>query len=184
MLDFISNWNLIRVSGFLAYFLLSLSIMAGLMQKIPALKKQKPLMMELHQMGGWTGVLTVIFHGTLLLVDHYVPYEIHELLIPFAADNAPILSGLGTISFYLCLIVMTTSDFFMKKLGRKLWKNIHLFVMPAWGLATLHGIFIGTDSNKSWAAFVYLLCIILIGILLVYRYFGLFSETKSSKKIV
>ena len=64
-------------------------------------------------------------------------------------------SAIGTISFYLFLIVIATSDFLMKKLGRNLWGKIHILVIPAWILMVLHGVFIGTDSNQPWAAFLY-----------------------------
>ncbi|MED3662859.1 ferric reductase-like transmembrane domain-containing protein [Ureibacillus sp. FSL K6-8385] len=168
-MDVFTNWNLIRASGFLAYFLLTLSIMAGGMQKLSDFQNHKPLLMELHKISGWTGVLTVVFHGTLLLVDKYVPYNIVELLIPFAAENEPFHSGIGTLSFYLFLIVMATSDFFMKKLGFQLWKKLHFLVFPAWVFMTLHGIFIGTDSGQVWAIFIYCASIVLITALLVMR---------------
>lgn len=170
-LDILSNWNLIRASGFLSYFLLTLSIMAGLMQKLSSFQNQKQLLMELHKTSGWTGVLTVVFHGTLLLVDHYVPYQIWEILIPFSSKNDPVYTGIGTISFYLFVIVMATSDFFMKKLGFQLWKKLHFLVFPSWFFMTLHGILIGTDSNKVWAISIYCGGIVLISILLIFRYF-------------
>lgn len=184
MLDIFSNWNLVRVSGFLAYFLLTLSIIAGILQKYPSLKKQKPLMMELHKTSGWIGVLTVIFHSTLLLFNHYVPYEIEDLFIPFEADHEPLLSAFGTISFYLFLIVMATSDFFMKKLGFKVWKKLHWLVIPAWILTVLHSFFIGTDSNEPWAIFIYFLGVISVGISLIFRSLGQIETTKSKKEKV
>lgn len=177
-MDLFSNWNLVRVSGFLAYLLLTISIAAGLLPKIPSFQKQKQLMMELHKFSGWTGVLTVIFHATLLLQNHYVPYEVEELLIPFEADYAPVLSGIGTIALYLFLVVMATSDFFMKKLGFGRWKKLHLLVIPAWVLSVLHSIFIGTDSNEPWAIFIYVAGIVLIVTLLIFRYFGQTSTIK------
>ena len=71
---FISNWIFIRLSGFLAYFLFTFSLSAGLMSRLAVFKKKKPLMNELHQTSGWAGVLAVIFHMTLLWGDRYVPY--------------------------------------------------------------------------------------------------------------
>ena len=151
--DWLSTWNLIRTSGFLAYFLFTFSIAAGLMNRLFIFQKQKQLMLELHKISGWTGMLTVVFHATLLLVDTYVPYQIWGILIPFSAEYAPVFSALGTISFYLFLLTLATSDFFIKTLGRSLWKKIHFLVIPAWILMILHGILIGTDSAKTWAAF-------------------------------
>ncbi|QBK24475.1 ferric reductase-like transmembrane domain-containing protein [Ureibacillus thermophilus] len=171
ILDVFSNWNLIRTAGFLAYFLLTISIMAGLMQKISSFQNQKQLLMEIHKISGWIGTLNVIFHAILLLFDQYVPYQIWEIMIPFVAKNEPFFSGIGTISFYLFLIVMLTSDFFLKKLGFKLWKKLHFLVIPAWVLMILHGIFIGTDSEEIWAIIIYSAGIVLITTLLMMRYF-------------
>ena len=153
--DLLSNWNLIRTSGFLSYFLFTFSIAAGLMSRLFIFQKQKQLMLELHKISGWTGMLTVVFHATLLLVDPYVPYQIWGILIPFSSEYAPVFSALGTISFYLFLLTLATSDFFIKTLGRTLWKKIHFLVIPAWILMVLHGILIGTDSAQTWAAFIY-----------------------------
>lgn len=171
MLEMLSNWNLIRTSGFLAYYLLTLAIMAGFMQKLISFQWQKPLLSEIHKISGWTGVLTIIFHSVLLLENHYVPYKIGEILIPFSAHNDPVNSALGTISFYLFLLVMATSDFFTKRMGQRLWKNIHFLVIPAWILMTLHGLFMGTDSGQPWAIFTYSLGAALIITLLGFRYF-------------
>lgn len=137
-------------------------------------------MLELHNTSGWFGMLTVIFHAALLIVDKYMPYQVHEILIPFAAKNDPFFSALGTISMYLFLLTLATSDFFMKKLGQSLWKKIHLLVLPAWMLMVLHGILIGTDSAQSWAAFLYGGGVILILTLIIFRYFDKGQKNRDS----
>ena len=139
-------------------------------------------MLELHKISGWTGMLTVVFHATLLLVDSYVSYQIWGILIPFSAEYAPVFSALGTISSYLFLLTLATSDFFIKTLGRSLWKKIHFLVIPAWILMILHGILIGTDSAKTWAALIYGGGIILVIILLAFRYLESRLEITNNKK--
>jgi DMSO/TMAO reductase YedYZ heme-binding membrane subunit len=153
--DIISTWNLIRVSGFLAYFLFTLSVSAGLLVRLPVMQKKKALLLAIHQTSGWSGFLTTLFHMVLLVIDTYAPYRIFELLIPFSSENEPFFSALGTVGFYLFFIIFSTSDFFMKKLGRSLWKKIHFLVFPAWVMIVLHGMLIGTDSSEPWAAFLY-----------------------------
>lgn len=169
-LDLISSWNFIRLSGFLAYFLFTFSLVAGLMGRMTIMQKKKPLTLALHQSSGWAGFLTILFHMILLWKDQYVTYSLLELFLPFSARTAPILSALGTISFYLFLIIMATSDFFMKILGRNIWKRIHFLVIPAWVLMVFHGILIGTDSHQPWAAFLYGGGVILIITMLALRY--------------
>lgn len=167
---FISSWFLIRLSGFLAFFLFTFSISAGLMSRFTILKKKKPIMNQLHQTSGWAGLLTVIFHMTLLWKERFVTYQLTEIFIPFSSENATLESAIGTISFYLFLIVIATSDFLMKKLGRNLWGKIHILVIPAWILMVLHGVLIGTDSSQPWAAFLYGGGVFLVITLLSFKY--------------
>lgn len=182
-IEWFSIWNLIRSSGLIAFFLFTLSISAGLLGRVLLMKNSKALLLAFHQMSGWIGFLLAFFHIILLWVDNYLSYSLLELFLPFSADFKPILSGLGTISFFLLFIIMLTSDFYMRKLGQGLWKKVHLFVIPAWVLTVIHGIFIGTDTGQVWAAFLYGGSITLVVCLLVFRYLeGLFITKSLSKK--
>lgn len=168
--EYLSTWNLVRMSGFLAYFLFTISISAGLISRLSIFQKQKQLFNEIHTASSWFGLLTTFFHITVLLVDHYAPYKMKEIFIPFSAENAPISSAFGTISFYFFLIVIASSDFFRKRLGYHIWKKLHFIVIPAWLLMILHGILIGTDSGLPWATSLYSGGIVLVIISILFRY--------------
>lgn len=170
MIEFFSVWSLIRTSGFLAFFFMTLALAFGLLNSFAILKKRKAMLLAYHQTSGWFGFLTIVFHMTLIWKDTYVPYSLTELLVPFSAKNASFFSALGTIAFYLFLIVIGSSDFFIKKLGHERWKKVHMAVIPAWVLMVVHGLTIGTDSSKSWAVFIYAAGIILILFLALFRY--------------
>lgn len=167
--ELISTWNLIRVSGFLSYFLLTMSVAFGLLQSFSSLKKKKPQFLFIHQNSGWIGILVSLFHMLLLFWDQYVHYPVLSILVPFSSEHETFTSGLGTISFYLFFIIIGSSDFFMKRLGRIAWKKIHLLAVPAWVLMALHGIMIGSDSSEGWAQLIYIVTISIIMILGVAR---------------
>jgi len=78
-------------------------------------------------------------------------------LIPFAADYKSVASSLGTIAFYCFLIVLMTSDLWIKTMSRSIWKNIHMLVLPAWLLSLFHGIIIGTDTENLFVLIFYAL---------------------------
>jgi sulfoxide reductase heme-binding subunit YedZ len=170
MIEFFSVWSFIRTSGFLAYFFMTLALAFGLLNSLSIMKKKKAVLLIYHQTSGWFGLLTIVFHMTLIWKDTYVPYSLTELFIPFSAKNEPVFSALGTLSFYLFLLVIGTSDFFIKKLGRERWKKVHLAVIPAWVMMVVHGLTIGTDSSKSWALSIYVVGIILVLVLAIFRY--------------
>lgn len=158
------------MSGFLAYFLFTISISAGLISRLSIVQKQKKIFIELHTNSGWFGLLTTIFHMMILSVDNYAPYKLKEIFIPFLAQNSPMSSAFGTISFYFFLIVIASTDFFRKRLGYHIWKKLHLIVIPGWLLMVIHGILIGTDSDLPWATSLYSGGIVLVIISILFRY--------------
>jgi methionine sulfoxide reductase heme-binding subunit len=155
MFEYFSTWNMIRVSGLLSYFLLTVSLIFGFLQSFSALRKSKSDFQLIHQQSGWIGLLSLLFHLIMTFMDQYVDYSALSILVPFYSANEPFYSGLGTISFYIFLIIIATSDFFMKKLGRTIWKKIHLLSIPAWILMAVHGIMMGTDTKAMWAQGLY-----------------------------
>ncbi|QDQ02750.1 hypothetical protein FOH38_21130 [Lysinibacillus fusiformis] len=144
-----TTWEWIRLLGFLAYFYFTISIIFGCLRKSSFVKSHKNLIYQIHLNAGWLGLLTVIAHMLVLLLDNYEPYTLIGILIPFLADYQTIASGFGTIAFYLFLIVLMTSDVWIKTMNRSRWKNIHFLVLPAWLLSLIHGVLIGSDAENS-----------------------------------
>nr|WP_295970185.1 ferric reductase-like transmembrane domain-containing protein [uncultured Bacillus sp.] len=171
MNELLTIWNLIRLSGLLAYLLLTISVICGMASSFPFLKKKKGDLLAIHQSSGWAGFLTILFHLIFLWQDDYVDYTIREILIPFADQEYTFASAMGIVSFYLFFIVLFSSDFMLKRLGKARWKWVHYTVFPAWILMTLHGILIGTDSSELWVKLFYISSICLIIILFQIRLF-------------
>lgn len=166
-----NTWEWIRICGFLAYFYFTVSVIFGLLRKTPSIKKQKNLLFHLHVNSGGVGLLALIVHILLLLIDQYQPYQIKEILVPFSAQYKPLLSALGTISLYIFLVVIFTSHFLIGVMNRKVWKAIHFLVLPAWVLTFLHGVFIGTDSSNHFIQIFYIVTgsiVIIVGSFRVY----------------
>lgn len=145
-------WIVIRVTGLAGYFLLTLSLLAGIYRHSP---RKKGSILAFHQIIGQVALLFIGIHACLLLFDSYQPYTLKSILVPFASPYDPILTGLGTIAAYLLFIVIFNSDF-MKQIGRSLWKKTHYLVFPLWIISAIHGLFLGTDSQTQWAEILYL----------------------------
>src|SRR4051794_34317072 len=101
-------WIAIRVCGLVGYFLLTLSLLAGIFRHIP---RKKASILAFHQIIGQVALLFIGIHACLLVYDSYESYSLTSILIPFASPNDPILTGIGTIATYLLIIVIFTSDF-------------------------------------------------------------------------
>jgi len=153
----ISTWEWIRLLGLLAYFYFTISIIFGLFRKSSFIKSHKNLIYHIHQNAGWLGLITVIAHMLVLLIDQYEPYSIAGILNPFSANYQSLLSALGTIAFYLFLMVIMTSDLWIRTMNRTLWKKLHFLVLPAWVLSLIHGVLIGTDTENTLIMIFYVI---------------------------
>ncbi|TCM92620.1 ferric reductase like protein [Paenibacillus sp. BK033] len=169
IIDALSVWTTTRASGITSYLFLFLSTIAGIaMGSRLIANKAKAIVLTMHQSAGWFGFLFGMMHGAVLLFDQYVGYSVSGLLIPFTAESHPVLTGMGTLSFYMAFIVILSSDM-MKKLGKKAWKMTHMLAFPGYFLALLHGLLIGSDSSYPWAQAMYGATGIMVVALTVYR---------------
>ncbi|MBK3497401.1 ferric reductase-like transmembrane domain-containing protein [Viridibacillus sp. YIM B01967] len=177
---FNSTWEWIRILGFLAYFYFTIAVIFGLLRKSNFVKSNKNLIYHIHQSAGWMGFITLIAHLLFLLIDNYQPYSIIEIIIPFTSDYKPLLSSLGTIAFYLFFLVIVTSDLWIQKMNRSVWKKIHFLVLPAWILSLLHGLFIGTDTGSIYVMIFYGVTANLTVFILILRMFD--HEKRETRK--
>ncbi|MGZ7446116.1 ferric reductase-like transmembrane domain-containing protein [Paenibacillus sp. TH7-28] len=155
-LDAFNVWSTTRAAGLTSYLLMFVSVTAGLMMSLKLAKgRTKSFLLALHESSGWFGFLFGLIHGGVLLFDKYVGYTLASLLVPFTATTHPIVTGLGTIAFYIILILILTSDG-IKKIGIKAWRTIHFLAFPGFFLALSHGLLIGKDTQYFWAKLIYL----------------------------
>ena len=142
-------WYLTRASGLVAYLLLSLSTIWGLLLSGKMVKKRIPpaTALTLHNYLSWTSIGFTIFHAAVLLFDNYYRYTIATLLIPFIGPYLPIWVGLGVIALYL-MLATSLSWYWRKKIGQNNWRKLHYLTFFAYLLTTLHGFMAGTDAAQ------------------------------------
>ncbi len=169
--QYISVWYTSRAAGLTAYLLLFAAVSAGLLQGSSFAKgKRKAVVSLIHQWCGWFGLLFGMVHGLVLVFDDYIHYSIWNILIPFTASYKPVWTGVGTITLYLFLIIMLSSDM-MKKVGKKVWRAIHFLALPTYGMALMHGMMLGTDVKSTPIFWMYVVTATITFILLYARIF-------------
>lgn len=149
-------WHLARASAFVAYGLLWLAMLLGLLitSRTARLWPGGPVAFDLHQHASLLGLAFALFHGLILLGDAYIGFSLSAVVVPFASDYAPLWVGLGQLSFYL-LALVGLSFYVRQRIGRKAWRALHLASFAVFVLALLHGIGSGSDSSAGWAAAFY-----------------------------
>ena len=144
-------WFVSRSSGVVAYVLITLSVLWGLVQSGSLLSPRTlpGLPFGLHSFLSWLGLGLAALHGLVLLGDRYIGFDLAQLTTPFISTYRPLPTGLGIVSFYLMLL-LTLSFYARPHLSQKNFRLLHYTSFGAFALVTLHGIFAGTDSAPLW----------------------------------
>jgi methionine sulfoxide reductase heme-binding subunit len=166
----LQTWYLSRAAGLIAYVLLFLSVAVGLLQSSGFLKgTTSPLAnIDIHGFLSVTALYATIFHAVVLVWDQYIPFRWSDILLPFAGAFKPALVGLGSVAFYLALLV-TLSTYLRAKLSAKAWRSLHWSSLIAFAFALIHGLFLGTDTNLPAVGFLYRFTGIGVAVLISYR---------------
>ncbi len=150
-------WYMARAGGLVAYLLLWLSMLWGLVlsTKVTEGLVAAPIAYGLHEFLSLGAVVFAGLHSLVLLGDRYINFSLLHLLLPFTAPYEPLWTGLGTIGFYL-VAALTASFYLRKQIGQKLWRLFHYLSFGAYGLALLHSLMAGTDSSLGLVKLIYL----------------------------
>ncbi len=172
-------WFISRSSGVIAYGLLTLGMLWGLMQSGKLFRSRvSPLLtLGLHSHLSWLGLGMAALHGAILIGDGYIKLDLIRLFTPFLSEYRPVSVGLGIISFYLMLL-LTLSFYARSYLGQKNFRLLHYGSFGVFVLVTLHGLFAGTDSASLW--WLYVLSLASVTVLIILRITSTRRDAKKS----
>lgn len=150
------SWHLARAGGIVAWALLGLATIWGLLLSTRVLKgRPTPAwLLDLHRfLGGLALVFTAVHVGGLV-ADSYVHFGPAEILVPFASGWRTGAVAWGVVGLYLLLAVQLTS-MVMRRLPRRVWRAVHGSSFVLFLVAGLHGATAGTDASNAlyrWAS--------------------------------
>jgi predicted ferric reductase len=151
-------WFVSRAAAVVGYVLLWASTVWGILMSSKAVKElvPGPIAFTLHNVTAWLALGFSALHAWALLGDRVVSFSPIGILLPFAANYQPALTGLGTLSLYVGLLV-SLSFYFTKHIGYRAWRLLHALAYLMFVGVTLHGVSLGTDSGTLVMQMVYLL---------------------------
>lgn len=175
----ISYLDISGALGLCATALLSFNFLLGMLlstayKRSVYWKKLPPFVQQisidrLHNWTAYIALLFVVLHPLFLLLDKEQMFTVRDILWPVAAPKQANIVMLGTISFYaLLIVIITTQKMVKKKLGFRLWKNIHLVSYATALLFLFHGLLMDPllkDRPTDWLdaeKFFSELCLLLI----------------------
>lgn len=142
-------WYVARATGVMAWGLSTAAVLWGLFLHTRALGKNPtaPWLLDLHRHLGGLTVLFVLAHMGALVADSFVYFSWSELLVPMSSTWQPGAVAVGIVAFYGLLAVEITS-LLKKRISKKIWVRVHLTSYLTFILATVHGVWAGTDMNN------------------------------------
>ena len=164
------TWDTARAGGLISYALLTASVSLGLILRNRWQSSRWPRLVtnELH---GHVSLLALVFiavHVLAVAVDPFTHFGLAAVLVPFASHYRPLWMGLGIAALYLLLAVWVSTRL-RRRIGHRLWRQIHLLAFAVYGAATLHGLGTGSDTRTAWAVALYATSVGLVGTLLAIR---------------
>jgi predicted ferric reductase len=165
-------WYVTRASGLTGYFLLWLSMIWGFVipMKLFQPAVEGTFSYDFHEHLSLLGLGFVVLHVVVLLFDHYLAFNLLQIVIPFIDSYRPLWVGLGIISFYVMLLV-TFTFYLRQQIGVKAFRSIHLLSLVGYLGTTLHGFFAGTDSALPITMFLYVGTFLVVVFLTMYWLF-------------
>lgn len=163
-------WYAARATGYVAWALLTASVVSGLLFSTRLAKRRvtPAWMLDLHRFLGGASVGFIGVHLLGLVADTYVHFGAADLLIPLASSWRREAVALGVVALYLVMAV-EVSSLLMRRLPRHLWRTIHLGSYGAFWLATFHLLTAGTDSGNPLSQLAATLAIALVVFLSLLR---------------
>lgn len=143
-------WYLARASGLIAWFVLVLALVWGVLLATRVLKPHdKPAwLLDLHRWFGGVALLMVGVHIAALAADSYVEFTIGDLLVPFRAPYRTTAVALGVFSLYL-LAVVQISSLALRRIPTRWWRRAHMTSYLLVTVVAWHGFLTGTDARKG-----------------------------------
>jgi len=142
-------WFVARAGGLVAYALLGIAVIVGLLITTRQLG-QRPApdwMLDWHRFVAGLSVVFTLVHLVGIWADDYIEFALVDLMVPFVADWRPVAVGLGVISFYFVLAVEMTS-LLRRWMPRRSWRLVHRLSVPAFAVATVHLWMAGADASN------------------------------------
>jgi sulfoxide reductase heme-binding subunit YedZ len=153
-------WIEARASGMLAFVLLTVSVLAGIVLKSrPFGKALKPATVtDTHRFLALLCLGATGIHGVALVLDSTVHISVAGLLVPGFVSYRPLWVGVGIVAAELMVLVYASFSQ-RKRIGARNWRRLHWATYGIFVAMVIHGVMAGTDTTQPWALGMYLVAI-------------------------
>ncbi len=144
-------WYVTRTSAMLAWTLMTLSVIWGVLLSTRVFRKVDDAgrLQDLHRYLGGISLVMLGLHMVSLMLDGWLHFSAVELLVPFQSAYRPLAVAIGILAFYL-LIAVYGSSLLRDRLPPRFWKGLHYANYAAVLAVAFHAGLAGTDAGRWW----------------------------------
>ncbi|MGV8908186.1 MAG: ferric reductase-like transmembrane domain-containing protein [Propionicimonas sp.] len=166
-------WFLNRGTGIILLVLMTLAVLLGILNTRSRAGRGTPGFVRavVHRNVSLLAVALLVVHVTSAVVDSYVDIRWWDAVVPWGGLYQPFWLGLGALSFDL-LVAITVTSLLRTRLPHAAWRLVHWASYLAWGIAVVHGLGIGTDSDATWSVMITAGCVVSVGLAVAIRIGG------------
>jgi sulfoxide reductase heme-binding subunit YedZ len=152
-------WYVMRGSGLVALALLTLTMVAGVVnvRRFATPRWPRAMTALLHRNVALLALVFLGVHIVTAALDSFVSVGWVAAVIPFTSQWDRFWVGLGTASVDM-MIAMVVTSLLRGSLPHRTWRAVHWLAYASWPLAIVHGFRAGTDGSAAWAQSVYAVC--------------------------
>jgi len=183
------DWYIVRASALIGFLLLYTSVFIGTVSCLPGLRRifLRLRSLNFHCWISLQALIFVIIHAVALLFHKFIPFGWKDVFIPFHSNFEPVLVGLGTIGFYLMLILVATS-YARKYVSQKFWRAVHSLNIGLYIVVIIHALYLGTDLKSGLLREIFIwangLLLLMLFINLAYRIWAKIKQREISCEVL
>lgn len=143
-------WYLSRGTGMVAFTLLSLALVLGIVSRAPegAFSLPRFVVSGLHRNVSLLLTVFVAIHVTAAILDPYAGLRLVNTFVPFTSSYRPLWVGFGAVALDLLVAVLVTS-LVRARVGLRGWRAVHWAVYAIWPVALVHALGTGSDVHSG-----------------------------------
>lgn len=143
-------WLVARASGLMAFGLLTIDVLAGLLLASPPSDARRQLGKPTAPFHQLIWIFTASFlaaHIVSLVADPYAGVGLGGALIPGLSSYRSVPVAIGVLSMYALIITALTARY-ANRLPPGVWLKLHRGAALVWTAALFHGVLAGTDTPQ------------------------------------
>jgi hypothetical protein len=173
-------WYVVRGSGLVAAVSLIILLLSGVgFITGQTFKFLEPITAwASHRALGIVFGISILIHMAGLLLDHFVPFNLINVLIPWSSSYKPVIIfgvnlgslyvSLGVMAFYMVVLITIYSLLWIDKKPYS-WKLTHLLSYVVFVFVFIHALYLGTDLAGGLLRLVWIAMGIIVSIAIIIR---------------